>query len=88
MATMARFYHVIFFPFVISFFVIPLYYGYVHTDYEEIAIYPQKEHSLIKPYQGKTIFSSVLSKSNINKYFRFWHDHSQLGFYRQYNGHY
>lgn len=25
---------------------------YSHNEYEEVGVYPQKEHSLMKPYQG------------------------------------
>jgi len=44
---------VIFFAFLIAFTSLPFYVE-SHTEYEEIGIYPQKEHSLTKPYQGTT----------------------------------
>lgn len=33
-----------------------------HTEYEEMGIYPQRDHSLTKPYQGKIVFVVVLEK--------------------------
>lgn len=40
-------------------------YECTHTEYEDMGLYPQKEHSLVKPYQGIIYYHLFNTNNNL-----------------------